>query len=68
MFPKNAALKEQWENAIRRNNIVATVNYRLCRNHFEDTDYVADPAYTVSFFVFHIRTFTIKSKLHKKYS
>lgn len=50
LFPKNPALKKRWENAIRRKNFVATVNSRLCRNHFKDTDYVGESAYTGELF------------------
>ncbi|XP_041987404.1 THAP domain-containing protein 1-like [Aricia agestis] len=46
LFPKNPGLKKQWEIAIRRKNFVATKHSRICRDHFKESDYVGESAYT----------------------
>ncbi|XP_045781879.1 uncharacterized protein LOC123878621 [Maniola jurtina] len=46
LFPKDPKLKKQWEKVIRRKNFVATLHSRLCRNHFQESDYVGESAYT----------------------
>ncbi|CAG5055652.1 unnamed protein product [Parnassius apollo] len=46
LFPKDPTLKKKWEKAIRRKYFVATQHSRLCRNHFQESDYVGESAYT----------------------
>lgn len=46
LFPKDIMLKKKWEKPIRRENFVATQHSRLCRNHFQESDYVGESAYT----------------------
>lgn len=46
LFPKNPDLKKRWEKAIRRKNFVATMHSRICRDHFRESDYMGESAYT----------------------
>lgn len=50
LFPKDPTLKKKWEKAIRRKCFVATNQSRLCRNHFHESDYVGESAYTGEFY------------------
>lgn len=45
-FPKDEKLKRKWLKAIRRVNFVPKIGSRLCRNHFQESDYIKISKYT----------------------
>ncbi|KAH9645026.1 hypothetical protein HF086_003356, partial [Spodoptera exigua] len=45
-FPKNLTLRKRWLKAIRRTDFVPRNGARICRSHFQDSDYVKISDYT----------------------
>ncbi|XP_022836448.1 uncharacterized protein LOC111363817 [Spodoptera litura] len=45
-FPKNLTLRKRWLKAIHRTDFVPKNGARICRHHFQDSDYVKISDYT----------------------
>lgn len=41
-FPKDDNFKKKWINSIPRKDWVVTSSHRVCKLHFEDTDFVQE--------------------------
>lgn len=62
IFPKDPALKKQWEIAIKRINFVVGTSSRLCSDHFKPGDFNKIGFFSGSFYIL---VYTIPSVINK---